>query len=399
MLVRVGVVAGCALLWAAAATFLWQTRVPGDLELPEVPLRDHFTARELERSEEYERFFRVEFIVSQLVLVLVLTLYAWRGARFARESAAGRIGTGMLLGMLGLAVAWLSQLPFRVAEVWWERRYDVVEVGYVEALLDNWLVLGAEFLSICLALLIVMGFAGRFPRHWWLPAAPVFVAIAALFAFALPYLGDTDRLNDPALRAKARALASELDVEEVPIDVEEVSEDTRAPNAYTYGLGPSRRVVLWDTLLEYPDDEVLAVVAHEFGHQSEDHILESLGWYALFAFPGAYLIARVTRRRGGMAEPAAVPLSLLVVVVLSLAALPLENAISRHMEREADWVALETTEDADALESVFRRFTRDALAEPDPPEWSSTLFDSHPTIEDRIAMAIAWRDRRRDGAD
>ena len=265
----------------------------------------------------------------------------------------------------------------------------------MEALLDNWLVLGAEFLSICLVLLIVMGFAGLFPRHWWLPAAPVFVAIAALFAFALPYLGETERLDDPALHSQARELALELDVEEIPVDVEEVSEETSAPNAYAYGLGPSRRVVLWDTLLDYPDDEVLAVVAHEFGHQSENHILKSLAWYSLFAFPGAYLIARLTRRRGGMANPAAVPFSLLVVVVLSLAALPLENAISRHMEREADWVALETTEDPQAVESVFRRFTRDALAQPDPPEWSSMLFDSHPTIEDRIAMAIAWRERQR----
>ncbi len=369
--------------------------MPGDLELRNLRLRDYFSPRQLDRSEDYERFFRVEFVVSQVALVVALALYAWRGARFARESAAGRIGTGMLLGMLGLAVGWLSQLPFRIVEVWWQRRYDVLETGYVDALVDNWLVLGAEFLSICLALLIVMGFAGLFPRNWWLPAAPVFVAIGALLAFTLPYLGDTERLEDSALRANARQLARELDVEGIPVDVEEVSDETNAPNAYAYGLGPSRRIVLWDTLLEYPDDEVLVVVAHEFAHQSRDHIWKSLGWYALFAFPGTYLIARFTRRRGGLAEPAAVPLSLLVVVMLSLAALPFENAISRHMEREADWVALDATEDPEAAQRLFRRFTRDALAQPDPPEWSSALLDSHPTIEERIAMAIAWQDRQR----
>ena len=56
------------------------------------------------------------------------------GARFARESAAGRIGTGMLLGMIGLALVWLSQVPFGLAELWWDRRYDQAEVGYLEAL-------------------------------------------------------------------------------------------------------------------------------------------------------------------------------------------------------------------------------------------------------------------------
>ena len=89
--------------------------------------------------------------------------YARHGARFARESAAGRIGTGMLLGMLGLGLVWLSQVPFRLVEVWWQRRHDQTELGYVESLFDDWLALGAAFLVISLALAIVMALAGRFP--------------------------------------------------------------------------------------------------------------------------------------------------------------------------------------------------------------------------------------------
>ena len=116
----------------------------------------------------------------------MLLAYARWGIRFARESAAGRIGTGMLLGMIGLALVWISQVPFRLAEVWWSRRYDQTDSGYVETLFANWFELGAEFLFICFALVIVMALAGRFPRRWWLGAAPVFVGLARPLRVHLP---------------------------------------------------------------------------------------------------------------------------------------------------------------------------------------------------------------------
>jgi Zn-dependent protease with chaperone function len=401
-LLRATALAVVAAVWIMTATLLWRaTRVPDDLSLPHLDVRDYFTADELRRAERFERFLRIEFLLSQLALVGALAFWAWRGPRYVRESAAGRLGTGMLLGMLGLAVGWLSQLPFRLSEVWWERRYGILRTGYADALLNDWLALGGEFLAICLTLLIVMGLAGRFPRYWWLPATPFFVAVAALFIFTYPYLADTHRLQNRQLRADARAIAHEEGLGDVPVEVEKVSDETSAPNAEAAGFGPSRRVILWDTLLEFPDDEVRVVLAHEFGHLSRKHLPKALVWYTLFALPGAYLIAVATRRRGGMANPAAVPWSLLVVVVLGLVALPFENAISRHIEAEADWVALETTRDPGAAERLFRRFTRVALEQPDPPQWVALVTANHPTVEDRIAMVVAWRGRHRnrDGRD
>ena len=112
-----------------AAWSLWQSVVPDDLVLGHGSLAG-IPQETLERADRYELFFRVEFVVSQLVLLGVLVVYAKCGIRFARESAAGRIGTGMLLGMIGLALVWLSQVPFRVAEVWWDRRYDQTDGGY-----------------------------------------------------------------------------------------------------------------------------------------------------------------------------------------------------------------------------------------------------------------------------
>lgn len=389
---RAIIVAVLAVLWTACAVTLWRSStVPGNLHLPSVDVRSLFTPAELARAARFERFLRIEFVLSQLALIGALVFWAWRGPGYTRESAAGRIGTGMLLGMLGLAVAWMSQLPFTVAEVWWERRYGLLRTGYLDAIFGDWWGLGGEFLAISLTLLIVMGLAGWFPRYWWIPAAPVFVAIAAFFVFVFPYGSDTHKLRDPQIAADARRLARAEGLGKIPVEVEDVSSETSAPNAEAVGLGPSRRVILWDTLLDFPHDEIRVVLAHEFGHLKRNHLAKALAWYTLFAFPGAYLIAVFTRRRGGMRAPEAVPLSLLVVTVLGLIALPAQSAISRHTEAEADWVALNTTKDPAAAERLFRRFTRVALEQPDPPGWWAFLTASHPTIEDRIRMAEAWQ--------
>jgi STE24 endopeptidase len=288
-------------------------------------------------------------------------------------------------------------VPFRLAEVWWDRRYDQTDSGYVETLFANWLQLGAEFLFICFALVIVMALAGPFPRRWWLAAAPAFVGLATLFAFVTPYLSQTERLDRPDLEAAAKTFAERQGTDPVRLAVEDVSDFTNSPNAYAVGFGPSRRIVLWNTLLDgrFSDREVKVVLAHELGHHSRDHIPEAIAWYALFALPGAWLIAVATRRRGGMADAASVPLSLLVIVGLNLLSTPLYNVISRHMEAEADWVALETTRDPASAEQLFSNFTIESLNDPTPPTWSYVLFDSHPSVEERIGLAEAWRQRSR----
>jgi STE24 endopeptidase len=387
-----------ALGWAAAAYFLWQSRVPSDLSIPHVAAGEILDGRELERARDYERFLRWDFLASQLAVLVVFAAYARYGHRFMRESAAGRIGTGMLLAMLGFAILWLVQLPFGLADLWWQRRHGVSFSGYEEWILDNWLALGGEFLFVCLAILIVMGLAGVFRRLWWIPGGAVFVGLATLFAFLLPYLiPDQTNLRDAALRADAEELArAEGLAEAPPVRVQAVRGFTTAPNAEAAGLGPSTRIILWDTLLDgrFERPEIRVVLAHELGHISRDHIWKSIGWYALFAFPGAFLIAVATRRRGGMREAEAVPLLLFVLVLLTFLALPLQNVITRHLETEADWVALETTRDPAAARALFRRFSTTALSDPSPPTWSYVLMETHPTIAQRIAMAEAWEARR-----
>jgi Zn-dependent protease with chaperone function len=384
--------------WVLAASLLWQSTVPAGLHLPDLDPRDYFSAHQLERTRDYERFLRVDFVLAGLALLAVLYLYAQRGARFVRESAAGRIGTGMLLGMLGFAFAWLSQLPFGLAGVWWERRHGVSKQGYVDWLIENWLGLGGTFLFVSFALLIVMGLARPFRQWWWLPAAPAIAATALLVAFVQPYL--VPNLHSPKKRTlvqDAKKLEQIQGLSGVDVKVQDVHRSTTTPNAEATGFGPTRRVILWDTLLNrtFSRREVRNVIAHELGHHSRHHILKGVAWTGLFALPGGLLVAVLTRRRGGLYEPTAVPLALFVVAVLQLLALPAQNVVVRHVEQEADWVALETARDPAAARALFEHFSEKSLAQPKPPTWSYVMFENHPTIIQRIALANAWGARQR----
>ncbi len=383
--------------------------------LPAVDVDDVFGAELVARAERFERFLYVLWLLAQVTLLVVLAVYARRGAVFARESAAGPIGTGMLLGMLGLAIVWLVQLPFRVASHWWARRYDVTEMDYLTFLLDDWLLLAAQFVSVCLALLITMALARSYGDHWWLPGAAVFALIAMVFTWSAPYLTPTttnlfdleDVLaeeDDDSLRAQqaydrlvalAPRYARTLGVDEIPIRAEKVSADTDQANAYAFGLGPSRMIVFWDTMLVEPFDagEQKAVLAHELAHHSQIHLPKGLGWFVVFAIPGAWILMRATRGRGGMGNPEAIPVALLVVAVLQLALAPISNHVSRRMEAEADWKALQVTGDPASLERLMVGLSDSSLGDPDPPAWTELFVGTHPALADRVAMARAWAER------
>ena len=391
-------IAVIAVAWIVAGSLLWPTEVPDGLRTPDLDPRAFFDSAEIEEAKDYERFTSINTILSAVVLIAVLALYARHGARFTRESAAGRVGTGMLLGMLGFAFVWLAQLPFGLLQLWWDRRHDVSEVGYFEYVFTSWLSLGGVFLFICLGIGIVMGLARPFRELWWIPGAAVIVILGLLFTFVSPYLiPDQGPLRNDRLARAADQLAREQGVSDIPVKVEDVDAFTDEPNAFAAGLGPTRRVILWNTLLDPPfsDREVRVVIAHELAHHSRDHIWKSFGWFALLAAPMAFLVAVATRGRGGMYEPRAVPVALLVLIVLQVAVSPIQNVTSRRLESEADWVALETARDPRAQREVFSDLAQTSQTDPDPPGWTVVLFGTHPTAMQRIEMAEAWRVRNR----
>jgi STE24 endopeptidase len=383
VLVALGVGAAAAVgAWTLALLQLWQTSVPGDLTLPHLDPSRYFTQDQLDRGASYQAFLRIDALLALTAQVVALGIYAVKGPAFVRESAAGRIGTGMLLGMLGLAFVWFAQLPFGLAELWWERQHDVSSLGYVSWLINYFLAAGGEFLFISLAMLIVMALTGVWRRAWWIAAAPALVAVMLAFGFLQPYLiPDQHPVQNQAIAADADKLAAAEGIPGTTVRVQDTHNLGGSPNAEATGLGPTQRVILWDTLLgRFPRPEVRVVLAHEFAHLSRHHLWKGFGFMALLALPIALITALVT-------------LAIFVVAALLFVTLPLQTAFTRRLESEADWVALNTTHAPRAMSHLFERFGRLSRAQPDPPGWDQFLFGDHPSIIQRIEMAQAWRKR------
>jgi STE24 endopeptidase len=373
-----------AAVWAVAAWLLWRSSLPA-LHLPQLDEHALFPSHVLHRAQSYSggaRFIWLAQVVTQLV---VLGLFARYGVRWMRESAAGPIGTGMLLGMIGFALVWAAELPFSVLDVWWRHHYGL-SGSYVQATIGNWFALGAQFVLLCTALLIVMGLARRrsIGDLWWLPAVPVFVGLRIVLAFIAPWL-----LGGSAFHKPYVAHLERIEHAHVPV---RVLSGFSEPNAFATGLGASRRVFLWRPIIEPPFTPRMDrfVLAHELGHLAHNHIWKSIGWYTLFALPLAFLIACATRGRGGMGVAEAVPLAIFVYVVFQLATLPLQNVVTRHLEAEADWSALRATHDPGAGRQLFRLFGSETLEDPNPPWWDYVLLQNHPTLMQRIEMTQAY---------
>jgi STE24 endopeptidase len=398
-MVRILALPAAAVLWLLAAAVLWRTEVPANLSLPALDPRAEFATDQLAEAAAYARVPRGLWIGSTLAQLVVLGLLSFLGPRLAERFSGGPVRRGLQILVFVLVALWLVRLPFAAAGHWWRRRHGLSRQDYLDWLTAPWLEVAASAISACVALASAMLLARRLGQRWGLAGAPLVAALAALVVLTQPLVlaPRLEPLDDARLTAQIRDLAARLGVKPLAVEVKDASERTTTANAEVAGIGPTRRVVLWDTLLDgrFTRGEIRFVAAHELAHVGRLHLWKGLAWFALLALPCAFLIAEVTRRRGGMGQPSAVPLAVLTVIVLQLALLPLANAISRRYEAEADWLALEATGDPEAARRLERRFSETSLADPDPPTWSYVLRSTHPSLLERIAMARAWEARRR----
>jgi STE24 endopeptidase len=384
-----------ALVWCVCAWLLARTSVPS-LHLSGLDQHAFFSRRALERSQSYSRGEQALFLLATIAELAALGVLAWRLPRSVRGMGLGRVASAVVAGMVLLVTLWFVGLPFSLADLWWQHHWGLGPFDVLAWLAAQWSTLAPEAVSAMATIVLLVGLAGRF-RRWWLVAAPIVVVIAALFAFVSGWLASASShpLRDPQLRADAARLQRIEHVTTTPVRVQDVSSWTDQANAFTVGFGPSTRVVLWDTLLDgrFTRGEEDVVIAHELGHVRSHHIPKAIGWTALIVLPTLWLLDVATRRRGGLRDPANLPFAILVLTVLSLVTMPVQNAVARRYEAEADWRALNATHDPASDARLFQSFNRTSLEEPSPPLLDYVWLENHPTLMQRIAMAKAWAAR------
>ena len=204
-----------------------------------------------------------------------------------------------------------------------------------------------------------------------------------------PLFNHFEPLPDGPLRSQVLALADEEGVQVDDVLVADASRRTTTLNAYVSGFGSSRRVVVYDNLVDDADDrEILSVVAHELGHARHDDVLTGSLLGAAGALLGVGLLGLLV---GRVADPRQVPRVLALAAIAVFLASPVQNGISRRIETRADVASLRTTHDPEAFIEVQKELALTSLADPTPYAITQFWFGSHPTTLQRIALAERFR--------
>ena len=256
---------------------------------------------------------------------------------------------------------------------------------------------------IALLLMVPLWALVRSTDLWWLWGWLLFSGFTVLLGVLFPVLiaplfNTFEPLAEGPLRSAVLEVAerTELPVDEVL--VADASRRTKAGNAYVAGLGRTRRVVLFDTILDWPQEEICQVVAHELGHWRHAHLRRKLPVVIavqLVLFVGVWALLRwdwLLEQAGvtSAADPAAAPVFLTLFPVGFVLTGLITSWLSRADERQADIYALDVLRDPDDFMGLFRRLADTNKADVDPSRWKR-LNASHPPIAERLAMAEQWR--------
>ncbi len=307
--------------------------------------------------------------------------------------------------LLGLLIVGLSALLTLPLTVWLgllhERRFGFSRESAAAFALDRLkaVTIGGVLTGAALAGLVLS--ARAFPSAWPLVAGVGAALLVLLLSFVAPVVLEPvfnrfRPLEDSVLRDAVLRLGDRAGVPVREVLVADASRRTTKLNAYVSGLGATRRVVLYDTLVEKASEpEVLTVVAHELGHRRFRHV--AFGTAIAMAGAAAYVVvlwALLSSQAvldaigaSGAGDPRIAALALLVGSLLGLAAAPFQAALSRRWEYACDRFAVEQTGDLTAFESAFSRLSEANLPDPEPPRLVYLWLFSHPTIEERLEAA------------
>jgi STE24 endopeptidase len=335
-----------------------------------------FTDHQIEQARRYHRPGYVALLADLAVSAAVLGLLTQLSLPlFAAPAAVG-------------ALVAAARLPVS----WWRYRHDLAW-GFARQSPRGWaldqakeIAIDAVLLTVALVPLFLL--ARWFPHGWVWPSAAGAAFLVFLLGFLAPVVLEPlfnrfRPLEDEALAGRLHALAERAGAPVRAILVADASRRTTKTNAYVSGIGRTRRVVLWDTILATPADQVAVVLAHELGHRVRRHVAV----LTAVAMAGAAAFVVVLRLVRPHPVPRDTAFILLLALALELALLPAGSALARRFERVADRFSLELTGDRAAYRALHHDLATANLSDLDPPKWLYYWMFSHPTAPERLADA------------
>lgn len=395
------VILGALIVAVVILTTPWRALPPQAPYVPPDAARD-FTPAQIARADAFDAATSVPGYLSlglTIVFagVLVATPY---GARLLARLRGPR-WVRIVLGVLVLtAIVELLRWPLGM---WYEsilRQYGLSTQNWANWSADRLKGIAINVVTLSIMLIVLMALA-RWLKRWWIPAAigAALFTVVASFVYPVvvePIFNDFRALPSGPLRTKLLAMATRADVPVEDVLVADASRRTTALNAYVSGFGATRRIVVYDTLLQAPEKDIELVVAHELGHAEHQDVIYGTLVGALTAAFGAgllFVFFPLVRRRAGVgsiADPRAVGVVIGLMSLATVVSGPGENLVSRHVEARADAFALDLTRDPATFVSMQKRLAVTNISDLSPNVVEYVLYASHPTAPQRIAMARSW---------
>jgi STE24 endopeptidase len=371
-----------------------------------------FTIHVTDEMREHSRIGDIVYFVAQAwdigILLLILgTGLSRRLADLASRAVRWPVVVSMLYFLLFSVVTTILWFPLSYyAGFWVEHHFDLTNQTFASWLVDE----GKEFLVsvaigapvAALALFAIR----RFKKWWrviWLGSIPLIVIGTVIWPLLIdPVFNDFIPLENARLKARLQAEAGQAGISGGRIYQVDKSKQTKTMNAYVTGIGPSKRIVLWDTLLQkLTDDEIVATMGHEMGHYVLHHLWKGIAFSVFLSFFTLMLGQRIIERGVGRfgprwritspGEPAALPWLLLVSSLVTFVLAPVISGYSRHVEHQADVFGLELTHLNEPTASSFVKFAEDSKQNPYPSRFIEFWRYGHPALGRRVEFALRYR--------
>ena len=252
------------------------------------------------------------------------------------------------------------------------------------------------FLILFLLLYVVLI---NFENIWWMIAAFSWMGLSIIFAkllpiFVIPLFYKYSDIPDEDLKSRIGMLAKKANIKLMNVFQIDFSKKTKKANAALVGVGKTKRVILADNLVNgFSCDEVEVVCAHEFGHYKLKHLWKLLLFHSVTTFFGFFLLSILLHKIAGIFhinniyDLTIFPSILLVLSIFGTVVLPIQNAFSRYLEKQADVYALKLTRNKQGFTSLMEKLAQKNLADQNPPLFIKLLIFDHPPIKERLMLA------------
>jgi len=318
------------------------------------------------------------------------------------------IGQALIFFATLAVINGITGLPFDLYHTFvLERKYGFSTITWKLWLADFFKSLLISAIMMAIIVSVLIAFITYLPKSWWFWGWTFFTLFQLVMLWLYPVLiaplfNKFEPIQDESLKGKIMALLSKAGLQAKGIYQVDEGKRSKHTNAYFTGIGKTKRIVLYDTLLSsHTQEEIVSVLAHEIGHWKKKHILKQLAFMvlaSLILFYLVYLIVSWPPLYGAFGMIQTPVYAGLFLVSLYLAAggfffSPAGSAITRHFEREADRMAFDLTGTTKPMVSALKRLAKDNLSNLHPHPWYVRFYYSHPPLTERIECLQAMDDK------